>query len=184
MKIRFVSRNMHKIAEVQQLLRGAGVEIIAAKHSISEIQTEDVNLLVRDKILKAFAIVGRPVFVEHTGLYIEDLNHFPGGLTQIFWDKLQADKFCELFGQGSGRTLIAKTVIAYCDSMKVHLFEGQVNGTISAEPRGCRDFQWDCVFVPDGGSETYAEMGLRKNEISMRKIAFDQFRNFLDQGKR
>lgn len=183
MKIRFVSRNRHKVDEVQQMFSSAEVEIIAARHSINEIQTEDVNLLVRDKLLKAFAIVGRPVFVEHTGLYVEYLNHFPGGLTQIFWDKLQADKFCELFGQGSGRALLAKTVIAYCDSMKIHLFEGQVKGTISAEPRGSRDFQWDCVFVPEGGTETYAEMGLRKNEISMRKIAFDQFKNFLEKGK-
>jgi XTP/dITP diphosphohydrolase len=27
----------------------------------------------------------------------------------------------------------------------------------------------DCIFIPDGESETFAEMGDRKNEISMRK---------------
>jgi len=181
MKIRFVSKNVHKVNEVRAILSDVGVEVIAAKHAINEIQTEDVNSLVRDKLLKAFKKVGRPVFVEHTGLYIESLNEFPGGLTQIFWDKLQADKFSSLLGSGEDTKLVAKTIIGYCDSMKIHLFEGSINGSISPEPRGNRDFQWDCIFVPEGETETFAEMGARKNNISMRKIAFDQFKEFLSK---
>jgi XTP/dITP diphosphohydrolase len=182
MKIRFVSKNNFKVQEVQQILQDTGVEIVAARYSIDEIQTENVDTLVRDKLLKAFNIIGRPVFVEHTGLYIDSLNGFPGGLTQIFWDKLQADRFSTLFGSGENTSLVAKTIIGYCDSMKIHLFEGAIKGTISAEPRGNRDFQWDCVFIPEGSTETFAEMGDRKNDISMRRIAFDKFKQFLKDG--
>lgn len=182
MKIRFVSKNDFKIKEVQTMLADAGVEVVAAKYSINEIQTEDVDSLVRDKLLKAFRIIGRPVFVEHTGLYIKSLNDFPGGLTQIFWDKLQADKFSELFGNGTDTKVVAKTIIGYCDALKIHLFEGAIEGTISKEPKGNRDFQWDCIFIPDGFTETFAEMGDRKNEISMRRIAFDKFKTFLSKG--
>jgi XTP/dITP diphosphohydrolase len=181
MKIRFVSKNEHKVKEVQKILSDVGVEVVAAKHSINEIQTEDVNSLVKDKLLKAFKIIGRPVFVEHTGLYIESLNEFPGGLTQIFWDKLQADKFSTLLGSGDDTNLIAKTIIGYCDSKKVHLFVGCISGSIAPKPRGNRDFQWDCIFIPEGETKTFAEMGSRKNEISMRKIAFDQFKKFLSE---
>ncbi|WP_159739676.1 non-canonical purine NTP pyrophosphatase [Vibrio atypicus] len=183
MKIRFITKNKHKIKEVNKLLGGVGVEVVAAEHSINEIQTEDVQLLVKDKLLKAFKIVGRPVFVEHTGLYIESLNDFPGGLTQIFWDKLEADKFSALFGNGENTKLVAKTIIGYCDSMKIHIFEGAISGTISPEPKGSREFQWDCIFIPNGETETFAEMGDRKNDISMRKLAFDQFKEFLQKGK-
>lgn len=179
MKIRFLTKNDHKAAEVGAILMETGFEVIAAKHVINEIQTEDVNMLVRDKVLKAFEIVGRPVFVEHTGLYIDSLNGFPGGLTQIFWDKLKADKFSELFGSGEDNRLLAKTVIGYCDSMKIHMFEGDIRGRVVDTPRGSRDFQWDCVFIPEGETETFAEMGSRKNDISMRKIAFDKFKSFL-----
>jgi Xanthosine triphosphate pyrophosphatase len=122
------------------------------------------------------------VFVEHTGLYINSLNEFPGGLTQIFWDKLQADKFSELLGRGHDTNVVAKTIIGYCDSRKIYLFEGAIKGTISKEPKGNRDFQWDCIFIPDGFTETFAEMGDKKNEISMRRIAFDQFKAFLSRG--
>lgn len=166
------------------MLAKTGIEVVAAKYSIDEIQTEDVNNLVRDKLLKAFKLIGRPVFVEHTGLYIESLNEFPGGLTQIFWDKLKAEKFSALLGNGANSALVAKTIIGYCDSRKIYLFEGAIKGTISKEPKGNRDFQWDCVFIPDGETETFAEMGDRKNEISMRKIAFEKFSNFLASGEK
>jgi XTP/dITP diphosphohydrolase len=48
---------------------------------------------------------------------------------------------------------------------------------------GSKDFQWDCVFVPNGYSETFAQMGDRKNEISMRRKALDAFAAFLKTKK-
>ncbi|WP_076587984.1 non-canonical purine NTP pyrophosphatase [Vibrio ostreicida] len=183
MKLRFITKNDCKIKEVGKLLSGSGVEVVAAKHSINEIQTDDVELLIKDKLLKAFKIVGRPVFVEHTGLYIDNLNEFPGGLTQIFWDKLKADKFTTLFGTGNNTKVIAKTIIGYCDSMKIHTFKGEINGKIAPEPKGDREFQWDCIFIPEGQHSTFSEMGDKKNDISMRKLAFDKFKEFLRKGK-
>ncbi|ETX11142.1 hypothetical protein MUS1_12290 [Marinomonas ushuaiensis DSM 15871] len=179
MQIRFVSNNDFKVNEVTKILAEAGVTVISAKYSINGIQTENVNELVKDKLLKAFKKVGRPVFVEHTGLYIESLNGFPGGLTQMFWDKLEADKFSSLLGHANNPSLVAKTTIGYCDTKKMHFFEGEIKGRIAPEPRGDRGFQWDCVFIPEGETETFAEMGDKKNDISMRKIAFDKFKEFL-----
>lgn len=179
MEIRFVTKNEHKAAEVQEILGDIGVSIIHAPLTIHEIQTEDIEKIVRDKVLKAFKQVGRPVFIEHTGLYIDSLRGFPGGLTQVFWDKLQAEQFSSLFGQLETTSLTAKTVIAFCDAKKIYIFEGNIKGNIAPEPRGNRDFQWDCVFIPNGHAKTFAEMGPQKNNISMRKIAFDKFREFL-----
>jgi len=179
LEISFVTKNPHKAHEVEAILGNIGVSIIHAPLTIHEIQTEDIKHIVRDKILKAFHQVGRPVLIEHTGLYIDSLQGFPGGLTQVFWDKLKAEKFSELFGGLDNTSLTAKTVIAFCDAKKVHIFEGSIEGNIAPEPRGNRGFQWDCVFVPKGFDETFAEMGKKKNEISMRKLAFAQFREFL-----
>ena len=179
MEIRFVTKNPHKANEVKAILGDIDVSIIHAPLTIHEIQTENIEDIVRDKVLKAFSQIGRPVFIEHTGLYIDSLKGFPGGLTQVFWDKLEADKFSELFGHLGNTTLIAKTVIAFCDAKKIYTFEGAIKGKIAPEPRGDRAFQWDCVFIPNGFSETFAEMGEKKNEISMRRLAFDSFREFL-----
>lgn len=179
MDIRFLSSNIHKIQEVEAILGPVGINVVATPIKIEEIQTEDVQRLVRDKVLKAFAQIGRPVFVEHTGLHLPGFNGLPGGLTQIFWDRLQADSFVSLVKSLRSRIVTAKTVIGYCDSQTIRYFEGEIAGTVPDTPAGSRDFQWDCVFVPDGYSQTFAELGSRKNEISMRRIALDQFATFL-----
>lgn len=180
MKIRFVTNNDNKLKEVQELL--SEDIIIPAKLKIEEIQTDNVEKLVKDKLLKAFKKVGRPVFVEHTGLYIESLNGFPGGLTQEFWDKLKEDRFANLLGSLENTKATAKTTIGYCDGKKIHFFDGEVSGKIPPAPRGNTEFQWDCVFIPNGFEHTFAELGEKKNEISMRKIAFDKFNTFLREG--
>src|SRR6266540_6977239 len=158
MKIRFISRNPYKIKEAKELLGGSDIEIIPFEEPLNELQTENMEELVYDKALKAFAKIGRPLIVEHTSLLIEQINNLPGGLTQIFWDRLQADKFCELFANSKVK---AKTIIAYCDGKRIDYFDGEISGIISQKPRGSRDFQWDCVFVPDGHEETFAEMGIK-----------------------
>jgi XTP/dITP diphosphohydrolase len=73
-EIRFLSSNIHKIREVEAILGLVGVRVISAPTKIEEIQTEDVHRLVRDKALKAFERIGRPVFVEHTGLHTKSNN--------------------------------------------------------------------------------------------------------------
>lgn len=179
MKIRFLSGNEHKIAEVKKILEPVGVEIISVPQKIEELQTENVERLVRDKLIKAFERIGRPLFVEHTGLYLDGLNGLPAGLTQIFWDRLEADKFSALVRGLANATVIAKTVLGYCDGKQIHLFEGAVKGTVPEAPKGPRHFQWDCVFIPDGHTETFAEMGDKKNDLSMRRKALDAFAAFI-----
>lgn len=176
MQLRFVSRNQHKFKEAAVMLSGTDLSLIPAELRIEEIQTTDEKSLVRDKALKAFEKIGKPLIVEHTGLYLEALNNLPGGLTQTFWDKLGPDRFCQLFGKTNLR---AKTIICLCDGNNFYYFSGEVDGSIAPKPQGNRDFQWDCVFIPLGHKKTFAEMGSLKNKISMRKKAFDDFINHI-----
>lgn len=178
--LRFLSGNKFKVEEVRAIMSKINIGIIPVDHKISELQTIDVSDLVHDKCIQAFQKVNRPIFVEHTSLHISSLHGFPGGLTQIFWDTLKADKVAEIFGNMADPSVKATTRIAYCDGKKMHQFEGEVHGKISAEPCGDRAFQWDCIFIPDGESLTFAEMGERKNDISMRRRALERFADFLN----
>ncbi len=181
-KIRFISGNEHKIREAKEILDSIGVEVIPVPLKIDELQTQDTEKLIRDKAIKAFEQIGRPLFIEHTGLYLSYLNGLPGGLTQIFWDSLEADRFSELFGKSSDPSVVARTIVGYVDGKKIHMFTGEIPGRIATSPSGNRDFQWDCVFIPEGYNQTFADMGEKKNEISMRKRALDKFAEFLKNG--
>lgn len=178
--LRFLSNNSKKLEEAQAILAPASITVIPLEWKVDELQVLDTEHLVRDKALKAFNIVRRPVFVEHTSLSLRHLNGFPGGLTQSFWDTLEAERFAELFGRSSDPSVVAETRVAYVDGRAIYTFRGTCSGTVTETPRGPRGFQWDCVFQPDGESETFAEMGVsRKNEISMRRVALEQFVMFL-----
>lgn len=69
-----MSQNQYKLDEAATILRGLGIAVVPLNVTICELQTQDSTRLVRDKTLKAFSEVGRPLFVEHTGLY---LSHLP-----------------------------------------------------------------------------------------------------------
>lgn len=181
LQIRFISSNPYKIKEATDILGAIGVTVVPMSLKIEELQTTDTQRLVRDKAVKAFEQIGRPLFVEHTGLYLAYINDLPGGLTQIVWDALQADRFTQLFGNTPDTTVTARTTIGYVDGKRIHTFVGQTRGRIVDCPRGNRDFQWDCVFVPDGETQTFSEMGDRKNEISMRRKALDEMAAFLQR---
>lgn len=179
MKLYFLTKNDFKYNEAKVLLPKS-IELIKFSESIKEIQSENIDEIVNDKILKAFKKIYRPIFIEHTSLYLEGLNDFPGGLTQIFWDKLGADDFSKFISLTKNCRARAKTIIGFCDGKRIHTFEGSIDGSIASIPRGKRDFQWDCVFIPNGYNKTFAQLGSKKNEISMRKIAFDKFNKFLE----
>lgn len=179
MKIIFMSKNPHKHAEAKAILGPLGVDVLTDDTEIQELQTVDTDALVRDKATRAFQKLGRPLFVEHTGLYLDILNGFPGGLTQIFWDTVGKDRFATLFGDASQRVL-AKTFIGYVDGRRVHVVQGEIEGRIVSVPRVDHGFQWDCVFQPVGYEQTFSEMGALKNEISMRRRALEALRDQLD----
>lgn len=182
--IRFVSANRYKIAEAIEILGMHNINVVAVSEKIEELQTQDTERLVKDKVLQAFQRIGRPLFVEHTGLYLEYLNGFPGGLTQIFWDSLKANKFAKLFGNTPNPKTLARTVIAYTSGKNIYTFEGEISGRIAKKPKGNRDFQWDCVFIPAGYRKTFSELGDIKNEISMRRKALDKLADFIRKHKR
>lgn len=177
--LRFLTKNDYKFEEFRKLFQETNYSLIKSAIPIDEIQTEDMENLVADKVLRAFDRIRRPVFVDHTGLHLELLCGFPGGLTEIFWERLKNKKLTELFGNSSNPAVTAVTLIAYCDGKVIQTFRGEVKGRIATAPRGPEGFQWDPIFIPDGYSETFAEMGDRKNEISMRRLAVDQFIAYL-----
>ena len=61
-----------------------------------------------------------------------------------------------------------------------HLFEGRVDGAIATEKRGTEGFGYDPLFVPDGYTASFAELGTDvKNTISHRARAVARLCEYL-----
>jgi hypothetical protein len=57
----FVTSNPNKVEEVQAILEPHRISVRGLDRKIEELQTDDGARLVRDKVLKAFKVVGQSV---------------------------------------------------------------------------------------------------------------------------
>ncbi|SET57115.1 non-canonical purine NTP pyrophosphatase [[Clostridium] polysaccharolyticum] len=171
----FVSSNSKKLEEVETLFTQHNMEVACVPYKINEIQCLEMKDIVADKVKKAFYELKRPVFVEQTGLYIEEFGRLPGGLTEIMWESLGAEKFCGFFGRRKNVNAKAVTVVGYCDGKSVMMYETTIDGRIASKPEGDRDYQWDCIFIPTGQKETVAVLQEKKLWGSIRHKALALF---------
>ncbi|NMB47262.1 RdgB/HAM1 family non-canonical purine NTP pyrophosphatase [Patescibacteria group bacterium] len=167
----FITGNKNKLKEFQEIL---GFKIESRDLDIQEMQEVDVLKVSADKAKKAFQILKRPVITEDTGLFFDELNGLPGALIKWFEKRLSYQEICDMIRKDRNAT--ARVCISYYDGNNLEQFTGEVRGQISKTPKGENGFGWASIFIPKGGSKTFAEMN--KNEkysISMRKIALNKF---------
>lgn len=175
--LRFISSNENKISEYRELLQP--VEFTSLQLTIRETFSDDPRDVVREKLLKAYEMKRAPLFVDHTGLFIEELGGMPGPFTQLFWKQLQAEGILNLLTCKDNRRALARTTIGYCDGRRIYFFEGEISGSVACEPAGSPS-TWMCLFIPEGFDITMAEMTPeQKNSVSQRRRAAEEFKKFL-----
>lgn len=128
---------------------------------------------------------GFDCFADDTGLEVEALNNAPGVYSARYagpGHDAQANMrklLCEMEGK-ENRKARFRTVIALILDGKEYLFDGIINGVITAEKKGESGFGYDPIFMPDGYTQTFAELGDDiKNTISHRALAVHKLAEFL-----
>lgn len=175
--MRFVSGNRQKIIEYEQLL--APYEFLPVGLHVREPQGDNQREIVRGKVLAAFAEKRARLFVDHTGINIDSWNNLPGGLSREIWNQLGASGFLRLLQCETNRQATVRTIIGYCCTRRIHIFESQIQGVIATEPDGPTE-SWECLFIPDECDKTLAAMPLEeKNRVSARSLAARDFKDFL-----
>lgn len=164
-----VTGNPHKLAEARRIL---GLEIAGENLDLPEIQSSDLETVLRAKADAAWATLGQPLIVEDTGLALTALNGFPGPLVKWLLQAVGAAGITRL-GHSLGEPRAeAMCGLLYLDAEGPILAEGRTPGTL-VEPRGDGGFGWDPVFRPNGASATYAELSPEvKDEIGHRGRAW------------
>jgi inosine/xanthosine triphosphate pyrophosphatase family protein len=164
----FVTGNQHKADEIARLLADVDVAWRKLDLSAADPGTTDLAESARRKVLVAHAELGRSCFVEATALEIEGGASFTGAQFKKQLLALGERAFCEAHG---GRRARARVAVAHTedgDPDRVALFEGEIEGTLLAEPRGEGGYGWDRAFLPDGYERTLGEMAGNKCFLNMR----------------
>jgi XTP/dITP diphosphohydrolase len=179
----FVTSNPNKAREAAEIL---GVEMRSVGLDLPELQALDVAQVAVAKAAAARATLGdpdSPVLVEDSGLVIDAWNGLPGALTKWFLRSVGNEGLLKMLSGEENRSAraVCAVAIALADG-SVRVFVGEVEGNVAPEPRGSGGFGWDPIFVPEGHTETYAELGPRKHEVSHRARALEAARQALRPG--
>ena len=184
----FATNNTHKLNEVKAIVSGDIQIVSLADIHCEEDIPETADTLEGNALLKARFIYekyGYDCFADDTGLEVDVLDGAPGVYSARYAgpehdSQANTRKLLQQLEEITNRNARFRTVIALIMNEEEHLFEGLINGQITESPRGANGFGYDPVFIPDGYSETFAELSNTvKNAISHRARAVRQLAGFL-----
>lgn len=187
-KFVFATNNAHKLLEVTAIL-GERVELLSMKNINCQTDIpETADTLEGNALLKArfiFENYQMDCFADDTGLEVEALNGAPGVYSARYAgdghnSEANMKKLLRDMEGVENRKARFRTVFALIVDGKEHLFEGIVKGEIIKTRRGTSGFGYDPIFIPEGYTQTFAEMGNDlKNKISHRALATNKLCRFL-----
>jgi XTP/dITP diphosphohydrolase len=190
MNIIFATNNQNKVAEIKAVVP-ASINIITLKDAGIDIDIPEphdtLQANAQEKAVTIFKLTNTSCFSEDTGLEVATLNGEPGVHSARYAGEDKAfdkniDKLLTNLEGKTNRSAQFRTVICLILDGAEHYFEGVCKGTIINERKGAEGFGYDPVFVPEGASETFAQMSLtEKNKYSHRRKAVDELVAFLNR---
>ena len=168
MKLKVITSNLGKVAEYQEEFKHLGIEMEHFPYSYDEIQTSDLQEVVR-KGMESLRSEGLSNFIiDDTGLFIDSLNGFPGVWSAYAQKTIGNSGILKLLEGSGSRHAEFRTCIG-CDlNGETIIVTGKCEGYVTEAEQGSEGFGYDPIFTHDG-ERTFSELPLdEKNSISHR----------------
>ena len=196
MQIIIATGNAHKVLELEHLLAGLEVQVesaavVGGMPEVEETgQTFAANALLKAEALRALAPASAYVLADDSGLEVDALDGAPGVYSARYAGPNASDAenrhqlLAALAGAGAGvRSRSARFRCVLCllgPKGEAQYFEGSCEGSITEAERGKEGFGYDSIFMPEGYTETFGELGESvKHRLSHRANAVLALRDFL-----
>lgn len=188
-KIVFATNNLHKLQEISSITRDK-IELLTLKDIGFAGEIPETSPTIKGNALqKAEYIHERYLmdcFADDTGLEVAALGGAPGVYSARYAGEEASynDNVVKLLHEmkdATQREARFVTMIALILEGERYFFEGIINGHISTFAAGAGGFGYDPVFVPQGYSQSFAQLSSElKNSISHRAIATQKLIAFLN----
>ena len=130
----FVTGNKNKFKEAKEIFKPLMVK--QARIHVNEIQSFNLNEICKSKVLQAYSIVKKPVFVEDVSLEINALNKFPGPFIKWVEETIGNKGILKLLEGKTNRKAIAKAMVCFYDGKRLKYFQGVLKGKIALKEKG------------------------------------------------
>ena len=175
-KLILVTQNEHKLRELRPLFEEYEVEFETTNLSKLEIRSNDVERVALEAAKVAYYESKTRVVLDDTGLYIDALEGFPMSYAAFVLKTLGRKGILKLMDGVKDRKARFVTAVGFSDGETLATFKGIMEGSIAAEEGGQEGFGYDPIFIPEGYTQTYAELSFsEKIAISHRTKAFQSF---------
>jgi XTP/dITP diphosphohydrolase len=186
----FATNNAHKLRELGEILKGEFALLSLDDISCSDDIPETGDTLEANASQKSRYIWDRyqiDCFSDDSGLEIDTLNNEPGVRSARYAGEGRnsednIDKVLLKLNGENNRKACFRCVISLIIGGNEYLFEGRVDGSILTKRRGTTGFGYDPIFLPEGYTQSFAEMDADlKNSISHRGRAVQKLVRFLTE---
>ncbi|MBN2384819.1 non-canonical purine NTP pyrophosphatase [bacterium] len=181
------SRNAGKIGEIAALLTDLTSETRSLLDFPELVPPQETAMTYHENAYQkawwAHTQTGLPTLADDSGLEIKALDDKPGVLSARFLGETVSyqlrhhyilTSLDKLVGPKRAARFVCVVVLMLHDSLWFGT-KGTVSGSIAPESRGQSGFGYDPIFIPDGYSQTFAELDHElKNTISHRALALKQ----------
>ena len=187
-KLVFATNNDHKLRELTQIVPPEFELLSLNDIGCSDDIPETGDTLEINAAQKSYYIwekYGINCFADDTGLEIEALGNEPGVYSARYAGEERSAtanmlKVLQKMTNEPNRKARFRCVISVVIDGNEKQFEGIVNGTILTEKHGDAGFGYDPIFMPDGFSQSFAEMSAAdKNQVSHRGRAVMKLVDYL-----
>lgn len=175
----FVTGNKHKFSEAERILKAHNIMIKHNPIGYEEIRSDDCAEVAVAGAKCCYEKVKKPLFVEDSGLFINELNGFPGAYSGWAIGKLGINGILKLMEGNKDRCAEFRAVVAYADRKGIKTFVGTCKGGIAEKAAGKGGFGYDPIFVPDGFSKTFSQDAAVKERVSHRRKALEKLAEYL-----
>jgi len=132
----FATGNTEKFDIAQATCQPLGVTLEHVTLDIDEIQGEDSELIIRDKVTKVFSELKRPVVVSDDSWNIPGLRGFPGPYMKSMEHWFTPEDFLNLTQPLQDRRIILIQLLAYQDARQQKVFRVEYEGILLPDARG------------------------------------------------
>ena len=160
------TRNLHKLAELGQILPGVDLEPLPDSVVLPPEEGETFAANALGKARAAHEQTGRAALADDSGIAAAALGGLPGVRSARYAGEDATDEenlalLLEEVGATDDRSVAYVCAIAFVDeSGEETVTEARCEGTLTKAPRGAGGFGYDPAFVPDeiGDGRTMAEL--------------------------
>lgn len=132
----FATGNSEKFDIAKAVCEPLGVLLKQRALEIDEIQGEDSEVIIRDKVRKAFDLIQQPVIVSDDSWNIPGLHGFPGPYMKSMDHWLTPADFLNLTRPLIDRRIVLIQLLAYMDGKQQLLVRKEHTGALLTEARG------------------------------------------------